>query len=210
MHLISLGYNCYIAHFLQQHNLRKAAYPFDWVFTCPEIVIDCLKNNFTVFLDKQHFRMTKCYDECVCEKCTRNGVLSGHAIYGTHFFRHKNVFQQEDFEYYQRCVRRWNKLFDNDDNITFILLLSNRQHYTNETLHHLCFELHSLLSNQKSVILIFIFHTISADFSFTSQTLQENLYFCHLTCSKNKGTSFENKNDNVKFADSLLELLSNT
>ena len=51
MNYISLGYFCSIALDLDKLGLRAASYPFDWLITDFEGVINCMKNNFKDFLN---------------------------------------------------------------------------------------------------------------------------------------------------------------
>jgi hypothetical protein len=53
--LVSLGSHCEIAIHLNANNLRKAAFPFDWLLTCDyERFLLLLENDFAFFLDKQY------------------------------------------------------------------------------------------------------------------------------------------------------------
>lgn len=49
---ISLGSNCQTAHALKTLGLRTWSAPFDWVFTLPEMVADCLADDFTALTDR--------------------------------------------------------------------------------------------------------------------------------------------------------------
>ena len=53
--LVSLGSSCEIAIQMQDHHLRKAAFPFDWLLTCNhDPSISLLENDFAFFLDDQY------------------------------------------------------------------------------------------------------------------------------------------------------------
>lgn len=52
---ISIGPWCTTAEALKEAHLRDASYPFDWLFSCPYIVADCIENNFNRFLDKTYY-----------------------------------------------------------------------------------------------------------------------------------------------------------
>jgi len=50
-YVLSLGSRCVVARLLRDLHLRRFAGPFDWVYSCPQMVRDCLKNDFCKFLD---------------------------------------------------------------------------------------------------------------------------------------------------------------
>ena len=52
---VSLGSHCEIAMHLNSNNLRKAAFPFDWLLTCNyNHFLLLLENDFALFLDEQY------------------------------------------------------------------------------------------------------------------------------------------------------------
>jgi hypothetical protein len=40
---------------IEKFNLKKISLPFDWLFSCPAMIIDCLRDDFTSFLDKNEY-----------------------------------------------------------------------------------------------------------------------------------------------------------
>eukprot|EP00929_Paragymnodinium_shiwhaense_P048776 TRINITY_DN24619_c0_g3_i1.p2 TRINITY_DN24619_c0_g3~~TRINITY_DN24619_c0_g3_i1.p2 ORF type:complete len:345 (+),score=84.42 TRINITY_DN24619_c0_g3_i1:70-1104(+) len=66
-YVVSLGSRCFVAEAIKTGGLRRWAGPFDWIYTCPEMVLHCLKDNFKTFLDK-----TMLY---------KSGAKIGHKIY---------------------------------------------------------------------------------------------------------------------------------
>lgn len=49
---VSLGSNCQMAHALKTLGLRAWSGPFDWVFTLPPMVRDCLADDFRALTDR--------------------------------------------------------------------------------------------------------------------------------------------------------------
>ncbi len=47
----SLGCNCQMAHVLKTLGLRQWSGPFDWIFTMPGMVRDCLADDFVTLID---------------------------------------------------------------------------------------------------------------------------------------------------------------
>jgi len=50
---ISLGCNCQMAHVLKTLDLRAWSGPFDWIFTMPGMVRDCLEDDFAALTDRR-------------------------------------------------------------------------------------------------------------------------------------------------------------
>ena len=48
----SLGCNCQMAHVLKTLGLRQWSGPFDWIFTMPGMVRDCLADDFVTLIDR--------------------------------------------------------------------------------------------------------------------------------------------------------------
>lgn len=111
---ISLGQNCSSAWYLKQAGLKKASYPFDWVFTSPEIVEDCLADNFGKFLDQSLIK----------EK--QDGKGAGHAVYHGNFFNHRSPLRSpDDYDYYARCCDRFLRKINSNEGILFLMTLVN-------------------------------------------------------------------------------------
>jgi hypothetical protein len=49
---ISLGCNCHMAHVLKTLGLREWSGPFDWIFSMPGMVRDCLADDFAALTDR--------------------------------------------------------------------------------------------------------------------------------------------------------------
>lgn len=93
---ISLGENCSSAWYLKQLGLKTVSNPFDWVFSSPDIILDCVNDNFKRYLDKSLIVPAQ------------DNLSAGHAIYHRDFFNHRNPLKSdEDYQYYQRCCERF-------------------------------------------------------------------------------------------------------
>lgn len=111
---VSLGENCSTAWYLKQVGLKEASYPFDWVFSSPEIVIDCIESRFETYLDRKR----------IVEKRGRNSA--GHADYHTNFFHHRSPLESEDdYSYYSRCCSRFLALLQSKRPTFFVITLIN-------------------------------------------------------------------------------------
>jgi hypothetical protein len=45
----SLGSLCHSSQILKRNNYKKCSYPFDWIFSNYDIIIDCLEDDFNIF-----------------------------------------------------------------------------------------------------------------------------------------------------------------
>jgi hypothetical protein len=113
-HFVSLGENCSSAWYLKQSGLKMASYPFDWIFSSPEIILDCINDNFKKFMDKSLINPN------------RNNLSAGHRYYHRYLFNHRNPLNsEEDYDYYHKCCERFNNLIKTKYNTTYFITLIN-------------------------------------------------------------------------------------
>lgn len=107
---ISIGQHCPAATVIKVAGLRKAAYPFDWVFSGGEGWIESILNDdFKAFLDRSKY---KPFDF----------ERSGHDDFCDRFFFHKDPSTDEHYTYYKRCVERFRDRLRGDDPVYLIHL----------------------------------------------------------------------------------------
>jgi len=92
----SLGPFCHSSQILKRNHFKKCSYPFDWIFSDCDTILDCLQNNFDVFLNKS-FYIPISQNRC------------GHLKYNERMFNHHNTTKIDDYNYYTRCVTRYNR-----------------------------------------------------------------------------------------------------
>jgi hypothetical protein len=103
---------------LKQCGLKKASYPFDWIFSDLDMIIHCIGNKFNVFLDKQYYTSS-------------NNTLNKqkHDFYKLneedYTFNHHNPLNKKDYDYFHRCCLRLFKLFEKPETKMFILMFLN-------------------------------------------------------------------------------------
>jgi hypothetical protein len=117
--IISFGNFCYISNLLKKLNYKKESYPFDWILSSDEIILDCLSNNFSIFLNPAYYIDNKEYPI--------DSDTAGHSLYNPIMFVHHNPRIPKTYDYFNRCVNRFNQI-KNEDNNLFI----NIQLYTGE------------------------------------------------------------------------------
>lgn len=110
--VVSLGQNCSTAWYIKAAGLKLASYPFDWVASSPDIIMHCIKDRFTTFLDR--------------EQMVSRGVRAGHSFYHSGFFGHRNPHSsQADHDYYVRCVKRFQNLMGSQQPVIFVSTVLN-------------------------------------------------------------------------------------
>jgi hypothetical protein len=140
--VFSVGYRCSSAGILKYLNVKQESYPFDWLISRLEIIKDCIDTNFTHFLNIENYEkiMTKtihygnngknlfiCDENIIYNKYYQEKFENSELIipwelqvpYDTYSYNlamnHKNIFQEEDLNYYKRCIDRFNKVINNKD-----------------------------------------------------------------------------------------------
>jgi hypothetical protein len=110
--------------------MRQEAYPFDWTLSSPQMVMDCLRDDFQTFLDPaQHVT--------VDPGISSNHLIYGSMVWGKNFdgivnqhltFAHRDVTTPEHYAYYQRCVERFRSLLRSPEPKLFILIAQDTEY----------------------------------------------------------------------------------
>jgi len=112
-HFISFGSLCHPARMLQRIHVKNVSYPFDWMFSDENVIIDVLNDDFNKFMDKSYYGDVKNkFSERTC----------GHSLYHEDFFFHKNPRNEDDYLYYQRCVNRFKGMLREPGDKLFIMM----------------------------------------------------------------------------------------
>lgn len=198
-YICSLGTLCHCSFTLKKNNLKKESYPFDWIFTNFEIIIDCLEDNFNKFLDK------KLYIEKDIKKCS-------HIIYDVsktnYMFNHHNPLNNDkDYEYYVRCVNRFNDMIKSDKSKLFITMFVDivDLNFNNINLiTNFNEKLNNYTSNYK-LLIINCYIDKNLLFPYHSKIITNNICVIKLfVTSLSSGTNFTNEIDNL-YLDKLIE-----
>ena len=121
----SLGGLCHSAQLLKINGLKKASYPFDWIFSSTEMVEHCIKDDFKLFLDKTQYSDYNTNNKLKENQCE-------HSFYGEMVFKgeHKVIFNHHnplsnpsDYAYLERCVNRFRELLKSDEPKTFVMFV---------------------------------------------------------------------------------------
>jgi len=177
----SLGTLCQPALMLKRNNLKLQSYPFDWIFSNPDIIMDCLNDDFTSFLDKSN------YIDIGEDKC-------GHTKYHPRMFNHHNPLHEKNYQYYIRCVNRFRKLLENkEDRKLFIIFFPNVKQIDESHISKIK-QLNEKLSEYTSNYILLAINNLSEmENRYYEFTQYENIDFLELhTLSKSFGISFKN------------------
>ncbi|WP_442919172.1 DUF1796 family putative cysteine peptidase [Methylobacterium sp. Leaf118] len=110
---VSLGSHCHMTQILKSLGLRTWSGPFDWIFSCPGMVHDCLADDFAALLDRDQYESTplpqrRASDETCCR----------HRLYGERyaipfvFNHHDPATSERDYRFLQEGVRRLRTALD--------------------------------------------------------------------------------------------------
>lgn len=201
----SLGPHCHSSYLLKSNNLKKASYPFDWIFTNHNIIKKILDNDFKDFLDKKYYiniDKTKC----------------GHSLYhDTMFWHHNPLNNIENYNYFVRCVERFKKMLLSEKEKLFIYLVKDVKEIDINTFQNDIIQLNEKLklnTNNFRLLAIVVFPNKQKN-SYTFKSI-DNIDFLNIDIlSVSNGIEFINQTDNkyisiilnVKYNFDLLEIM---
>ncbi|CAO4177838.1 Papain-like cysteine peptidase [Methylorubrum populi] len=110
---ISLGSHCQTAQILKALSLRTWSAPFDWIFSSPGMVRDCLADDFADLLDRRHYESTPLPERRAPHetRCRHLLYRERHAIPFV-FNHHDPATSDEDYRFLQAGVRRLRAALD--------------------------------------------------------------------------------------------------
>jgi hypothetical protein len=149
--IFSLGFRCSSASILKRLNLKQESYPFDWLISNISVVKDCIENNFEEFLNKENYerKYTNTYETAY----TKNQfICDEHLMANMHYqhtsmhneentykwslaMNHHNIKEDTDYNYYLRCVSRFNELIESPNEKIFVHIqpLMPKERYDNNS-----------------------------------------------------------------------------
>ena len=186
-YVCSLGSLCHSAEIIKQNGLKVCSYPFDWIFSDYNIVMHSIRNDFKIFLDKSF------YMSISDKKC-------GHSYYIHHMFNHRNPLKDEnDYNYYIRCVNRFKYLLQCKESKLFIMMFVNDEH----DCHSDNFKKNIIHFNEKfssytsNYTLLVISHNPNKNNQYHNFIYNNDIHFLELhTLSRSNGGVFTNNADN--------------
>ena len=206
-HVCSLGNSCHTAYILKRNKLKVVSYPFDWIISNYKIIKHCIEDNFHIFLDKSYYMSID------------GGTKCRHAYYMEDMFYHHNpLMNEKHYEYYVRCVNRFQDLLKKTESKLFIMMVTNitdmdatsledtnKIKETNklQDIKNHMLELNQTLSkNTTNYTLLVIFNMVNKENNYHMFSHCEcecvNIHFLELhTKTESDGIVFKNMDDNI-------------
>ena len=173
------------------------SYPFDWIFSSFNIVIDCIENDFVDFLDKKQYIDIGSNSRC------------GYAKYHASLFNHKNPLKNsEDYFYYERCVNRFRQLIKSQESKFFLIYKGNitNLNYESELKDISDFnqKLKEKTNNYKLVVIIGVINNINLTFKINKINDELDIIIYN-SKTKSDGIAYSDNEDNALLNNILLD-----
>lgn len=110
-YISSIGEFCHVSYVLKQAGYKYFSLPFDWILSTKFIILDCLEDNFSKFLNKSFY---------IDNESTTDPKSAGHSYYKKNMFVHHNPRNQDDYDYFTRSVDRFRKVMKSSQKKIFI------------------------------------------------------------------------------------------
>lgn len=107
---------CHSSTILKRTKLKKCSYPFDWIYSKFDDIINCIEDDLTIFLNKNYY---------VDIQCKWNENQCGHSYYNLNMFNHHDPRKEKDYNYYIRCVNRFRNLLKTNECKLFVKMFTN-------------------------------------------------------------------------------------
>lgn len=146
-HIFSFGYRCSSAGILKHLQVKHESYPFDWLISRLPIIRDCIETNFLHFLNKENYEKRETqtihygddnificnesilYNTYYQEKFSKDELLIPDKLqlpndtYAYHLaLNHRNILCDGDYEYFERCIGRFQKVIQSNDEKIYLYI----------------------------------------------------------------------------------------
>ena len=198
-YICSFGRCCHTSTFLYRNQLRSASYPFDWIYASVSTIIHCIEDGFSTFLDQSYY--------IDCEK-KHHDVECGHSFYDKNMFRHKDPRCENDHQYYQRCVSRFNNLLACTGPKMFVIILENMENQDNyDTVKTDIIDFNNRFSKYTTDYTLLVVYNIPLREHYHASEYVDNIHFLELhTWSKSNGVIFEMEADNLLLQNTIKDV----
>lgn len=113
-HTISLGPNCLSSCTIKSIGLKRYSCPFDWIFSDQDMIVDCLVNDFKLYLDQTQYTTVP----------GATHVTAGHKTYGPYTFAHHDPRRPDHYAYFARTVDRFRLVLKDTEHTKLFFLVS--------------------------------------------------------------------------------------
>jgi hypothetical protein len=166
---IGIGEFCIWGSILKSSKLKKQSFPFDWIFSNLIFVNESLNDNFKTLLTTLEQKKNTCDKEYIGELISKVSIP------------HKDVVLHETYEYYERCIQRFNKALNSDKSVVFLYCSLTFDKINSTHLYILRETINKKYPNLifRMVILKFIYHEKREDHIFT-ETINGNIHIINI------------------------------
>jgi hypothetical protein len=172
-HVCSLGKMCFSSELIKRNGFKRESYPFDWIFSSPEVILDCLNDDFACFLNRDLY--TNHDYEPLERKC-------GHSEYNLAMFNHHNPKDYEkDYNYFVRCINRFRILLKSNEPKLFVMTIHNNREDTFEKTKQQIIDFNNNFKKYccGEYYIFVVFHVLN-DFLCHELVNHENITFCRI------------------------------
>jgi hypothetical protein len=191
----SLGSLCHSSQLLKINGLKKASYPFDWIFSSLEMVEHCIKDDFKTFLDKSQYidyTTNSSLKETQCEHIFY-GKMLGDPVHNIVFNHHNPLSNENDYTYFERCVNRFRELLKLNEYKGFVLFDTNDDFRNNLKKY---FNFSDFLSEHTNKHKLFVINNKVSGCQDHEWVIANNLRLLRLqTNNSTNGSDFNDKSD---------------
>ena len=198
-YICSLGTLCNTASCIKQMQMKKCSFPFDWIFSNPNMIIDCIDNDFKIFLDR-NFHIPH-------EILPNSKKGSGHKVYGGKMFNHHYILEDNTYRYFVRCVNRFRILTKKKENKLFIISFVNKREKISKELKNNIINLYKKLESiTTNFNLLVVYHRIDHNMRSEIVELNENFKIIEIfTRAESDGNRIKNKVENQFYNNSIFK-----
>jgi hypothetical protein len=195
-HVCSLGTHCQSSQICKDAGLKYESYPFDWIFSSPNMIQEILHDDFRSFLNKE------LYIPHGSNKC-------GHTLYGLHMFNHHNPKTNSNhYSYFTRCVERFRTLLSSNSHTLFLIIYVNMTRDAFDEIKQQVIDFNEYLSTRtQNHSICVVFHIPKhAIFTCTTEVYTNITFLIVYTRSMSGGSSFHDAQDNTRLRECIRNL----
>lgn len=198
-YVCSLGELCHTSQFLKRNKYKLCSYPFDWIFSNCNIIMNCIEDDFKKFLDKSYY-INISNTTCEHSYYNKDNIMFNH---------HNPLINIDHYNYYVRCVNRFRYLLKQPKHKLFIITFINMKNI-DEHVKTNVIDLDNVISKHTSnYTLLVIFNISNKQYNNHIFTYNGNIHYLELhTLSNSGGLEFCNKNDNI-YLDNIMQTTYN-
>jgi hypothetical protein len=126
--IISFGHRCSSAGVIKLLNLKTESYPFDWLISKLDVIMDCIDTKFVHFLNRNNYitqysetfnfidgkKSHICYETIHVNKYYQKDPTNIQTYKYKLALNHYNLHNDNDYQYYERCIKRLYDLLESD------------------------------------------------------------------------------------------------